>query len=280
MRADLHTHSTISDGTDTPAELVAKAAAARLDVVALTDHDTYAGLAEATQAASALGIELLPGIELSCRLGEVSVHLLGYGTGPDQDLDEELVRTRASRQDRLPDMLARLSAEGLPLTADEVWRFAGNSPSLGRPHIADAMVARGYVASRDEAFRDWLAEGKPAYVNRYAIDLERAIALVHAAGGAPVVAHPWSRQARAVLTPDVMGHLARCGLVGLEVDHPDHDLATRSELRELAVALGLIATGSSDYHGLGKTNNDLGCNTTSPEALEALKAHFRNETAC
>lgn len=280
MRADLHTHSNISDGTDAPGELVAKAAREGLDVVALTDHDTYAGLEEARRAATQIGIGFLPGIEISCRLGGVSVHLLGYGTGPEPALDAELAQVRASRADRLPEMLDRLAALGMPLSRDEVMRWVGDSPSVGRPHLADAMVARGYVASRDEAFRDWLAEGCPVYVDRYAIDLPRAVSLVLSAGGAPVIAHPWSRQSRAVLTPDVLAGLAAGGLVGIEVDHPDHDAGTRAELRPLAASLGVLATGSSDYHGLGKTRNDLGCETTPEPVLAALRARIAPGRAC
>jgi predicted metal-dependent phosphoesterase TrpH len=280
VRADLHTHSTLSDGTDSPAELVTKAVDAGLDVVALTDHDTYAGLDEARRRAEELGIGFVPGIEISCRLGGVSVHLLGYGAGPEPALDAELARARVSRADRLPDMLDRLAAFGMPLTRDEVMRWVGDSPSVGRPHVADAMVARGYVASRDEAFRDWLAEGSPVYVDRYAIDLPRAVALVLAAGGAPVIAHPWSRQSRAVLTIDVLARLASAGLTGIEVDHPDHDAGTRAELRTVAASLGLLATGSSDYHGLGKVNNDLGCETTSEPVLAALQARIASRRAC
>jgi predicted metal-dependent phosphoesterase TrpH len=269
---DLHTHSNISDGTDDPAELVYKAADAGLTAIALTDHDTFDGLQEAAAAADQLGLTLVPGVEISCRWRGASVHLLGYAPGPSDVLDAELRKARESREHRLGALLARLDELGMPLSTAEVMEYVGRSPSIGRPHIADAMVARGYVENRDEAFRDWLRDGGPAYVDRYAVPLERAVEIVTAAGGAAVVAHPWGRGGQGTLTADVLDRLTGLGLVGIEVDHPDHDAATRSELRRIAAELGLLATGASDHHGLGKTNNDLGCETTSLEVFEALTA--------
>lgn len=275
MRADLHTHSNRSDGTDTPAELVHKAAAVGLAVVGLADHDTYAGWDEAITAGQQCGIHVLPAVEISCRHTGVDVHLLGYGVSPHPELDAALARSREARADRLPLMLDRLSRHGMPLTAEEVLACANSSPSLGRPHVADAMVARGYVADRDEAFRDWLADGGPIFVERYAVDLTTAITLVRAAGGAPVIAHPWARRAARALTRDELAALTERGLRGVEVDHPEHTASTRAELRGLASDLGLLVTGSSDYHGRGKTNNALGCETTDPQVVEALTAPGR-----
>lgn len=272
MRIDLHTHSRVSDGTDAPAELVAEAVAAGLDVVALTDHDTFEGLPEALAAGERLGIRVIGGIEISTELDGRSVHLLGYGCDErNPDLAAELGRNRAGRQERLPLMCARLEAAGVGVTMAEVLEAAAGAPSLGRPHFADAMIAKGHVTDRKQAFDLYLAEGRPGYVARYSTALASAIELVHGAGGAAVVAHPWGRGSSDVLTPAVIESLARePGLDGIEVFHSDHDENDRRELSALAERLGLVATGSSDYHGTGKKNHPLGGNTTSEEAFAEL----------
>jgi 3',5'-nucleoside bisphosphate phosphatase len=277
MRIDLHTHSSVSDGTDSPAELVARAAGLGLDVVALTDHDTYAGLDEAAAEGERRGVRVVRGQELSCRLRGHSVHLLAYGCDEaDADLAAEMDRVRTGRSDRLGPVLERLAELGYPVTEAEVLRFVGDSPSIGRPHIADALVARGYVEDRTEAFDRFLADGGPAHVPRYAVELVRAVDLVHAAGGAAVIAHPWGRGRRATLTPEVLAGLAADhALDGIEVDHQDHDPETRAELRALTDRLGVLATGSSDYHGAGKADHELGCNTTPDAVFEALLARVR-----
>ncbi|MCW2839441.1 MAG: phosphatase [Aeromicrobium sp.] len=272
MRIDLHTHSNRSDGTDSPAELVEKARAAGLDVVALTDHDSTAGWDEAQAAADRVGITLLRGIEISTMLDGVSVHLLGYGFDPeDAPLLAELDRILRGRDDRLPQLLAQLAEHDMPLTQDDVIAQSGNAAASGRPHVADAMVAAGYVADRDEAFRDWLYDDGPAYVERYGAPLLEAVDLVREAGGVSVVAHPWARRGRQVLTAELLSELRARGLAGVEVDHNNHSAPVRAELRELAVDLDLVVTGSSDYHGTGKGPEfHLGANTTAPEELERL----------
>lgn len=277
MKIDLHTHSRVSDGTDTPTSLVMKAHAAGLDVIALTDHDTFGGVAEAQEAGKRIGVKVLSGIEISTEQAGSSVHLLGYGCDPfDRDLNAELVRIRVGRTERLPAMVARLTAAGMPLTVDEVMAAANGAPAIGRPHVADAMVAKGYVRDRDEAFALWIAEGRPGYVHRYACQLERAIDLVHAAKGVAVLAHPWGREGRAVLTAPYIESLVRDhGLEGIEVEHPDHDDETRSLLFEMGARLGLIRTGSSDYHGLGKKRNPLAVNLTRASAYRDLVARIR-----
>jgi predicted metal-dependent phosphoesterase TrpH len=275
VKIDLHAHSAISDGTDSPAGLVAAAAAAGLDVVALTDHDTFDGLPEALAAAGAAGVRVLPGIELSAEAGGVSVHLLGYGCRADDSaLLDELALIRRGRSGRIPAMLAALAALGMPLDAGLLARVSGNATSIGRPHLADALVAQGYVADRTEAFDKYLADDGPAFVPRYAAPLESAIGLIRAAGGVAVIAHPWGRVSRGVLPEHYLAELAGRGLDGIEVDHNDHDPATRDELRALAGRHGLLVTGSSDYHGLGKRDHGLGVNTTAPEALAEIDARI------
>lgn len=271
MSIDLHTHSRRSDGTDSPAGLVAKAAAAGLEVVALTDHDSMQGWDEATVAAASSTVTLVRGLEISCWYDDVGVHLLAYEPDPTYEpLLAELDRVLDGRNDRLPRTLERLADLGLDVTGDDVVAVSGDAAATGRPHIADAMVARGYVADRDEAFARYLMPGRPAYVARYAADLQAMIDLVVRAGGVSVLAHPWSRSSRRVLDEPALFELAEAGLVGLEVDHNDHDRRQREQLRGIAEDLDLVVTGSSDYHGAGKVGFDLGCNTTEPGEYERL----------
>ncbi len=278
MRIDLHTHSSVSDGTDTPTQLVRKAAAEGLDVLGLTDHDTFDGLREARLAAESVGVVVLPGIEMSCQLEGASVHLLGYGCNPHfEELLDELARVRVGRTGRLPEMLTKLADLGMPLTETEIAEQVGSSPSLGRPHVADAMVAKGYVADRQEAFDRFLHDGGPAYANRYSCPLRRGIELIRRAGGVPVIAHPWGRGRDKELTPAMLSELTMENrLEGVEVDHPDHDADTRVRLRELASRLGLLMLGSSDHHGLGKVNNPLACETTDPDVYNELVRRIRS----
>lgn len=277
MRIDLHTHSNVSDGTDTPTALIQNAHRAGLDVIALTDHDTFAGIPEAQEAGKRIGVKVLCGLEMSTTLDGESVHLLGYGCDTrHRELGDELVRIRAGRVDRMPRMIENLRAAGIEITLDEVREQAGAAAAVGRPHVADVLVSKGVVASRNEAFAIWLAEGQPGYAERYACGLERAIDLIHAARGVAVIAHPWSRQSRTVLSAPVIERMVRDHqLDGIEVDHPDHDEETRELLFAMGGRLGLVRTGSSDHHGLGKTNNDLGCNLTRVTAYNELVARIR-----
>jgi len=274
VRIDLHTHSNRSDGTDTPTELVRKARDVELDVVALTDHDATAGWDEAIVAAGEAGIELVRGIEISTTYQGHSVHLLGYEFDPDDPaLVAELERVRAGRDERLPRMLEKLSGLGFPVTLDEVAAHSGSAAASGRPHVADALVAKfpERFRNRDDVFRGWLDAGGKAYVSRYSAPLESAIALVKNAGGRTVIAHPWSRGSRSALTGNDFARLAEAGLDGVEVDHADHDEAARAALREIAASLDLVVTGSSDYHGTGKSDAfALGRHTTDPDQYRRL----------
>ncbi|MER8237050.1 PHP domain-containing protein [Streptomyces sp. NPDC101490] len=264
MRIDLHTHSTASDGTDSPAELVRNAAAAGLDVVALTDHDTTRGHAEAV-AALPEGLTLVTGAELSCRIDGISLHLLAYLFDPEEPAllaERELVRD--DRVPRARAMVGRLQDLGVPVTWEQVARIAGDG-SVGRPHVAEALVELGVVPDVSGAFTsDWLADGGRAHVGKHELDPVEAIRLVKAAGGVTVFAHPLAVKRGQVLPESTMVRLAEAGLDGIEVDHMDHDEATRARLRGLAKELGLLATGSSDYHGSRKTCR-LGEYTTDPE---------------
>jgi 3',5'-nucleoside bisphosphate phosphatase len=273
MRIDLHTHSLVSDGTDAPAELVHKAQVAGLDVVALTDHDTFDGLDEAAAAGERLGVRLVRGMELSCSRQGNSVHVLAYGADPaSPDLSAEMARVRDGRLGRLGGVLAKLAALGVPVSESEVMAQVGSSPSVGRPHVADALIKAGHVRDRQEAFDRFLADGGPAHVPRYTIEVERGIDLVHQAGGLAVIAHPWGRGREHLLPQGVLETLAYAHqLDGIEVDHQDHDGDVRRRLRIVADRLGLLATGSSDYHGSGKLDHDLGCNTTDPEVFAEIQ---------
>ncbi|SDE13897.1 PHP domain-containing protein [Auraticoccus monumenti] len=272
MIIDLHTHSSVSDGTDRPAELVAKAAREGIDVIALTDHDTFDGLAEAGRAAVEHGVELLGGLEMSTQRRGHSVHLLGYGGRQDDPaLVAELARVRAGREDRLTPVLARLAALGMTLSEEQVRHHVGASPSVGRPHVADAMVAAGYVADRTEAFDRFLADGGPAHVPRYATDLVDGLRLLRAAGAVTVVAHPWGRGKEWQLPEEVWPALAAAGLDGVEVDHFDHGPDQRRRLRAIAADNDLLVTGSSDHHGMGKVDHELGRERTDPEVYAEIR---------
>ncbi|GAB7181124.1 PHP domain-containing protein [Kitasatospora sp. Ki12] len=276
MRIDLHAHSNASDGTDSPAELVAAAVAAGLDVVALTDHDTVAGHAEAAGAVHALPegarLTVVPGAELSCVVDGVSMHLLAYLFDPEESefaAERELVRTDRFRRGRA--IVERCRELGADIDWDQVRRIAG-AGSVGRPHIASALVEAGVVATVSDAFTpQWLANGGRADVRKHETDPIEAIRLVRAAGGVPVFAHPGAVKRGRTVPDAVIAELAAAGLAALEVDHTDHDEETRVRLRGLAGELGLLVTGSSDYHGTRKTVR-LGEHTTDPAVYEALLA--------
>jgi predicted metal-dependent phosphoesterase TrpH len=269
---DLHIHSTASDGTESPAQVVASASRAGLDTMALTDHDTAHGWDEAADAAQRHGLALVRGIEISCSRYGRSVHLLGYLVDPAHPgLAGEIGHAREARVSRLRRMVERMAADGIPVTYAEVVAQVPPGATEGRPHIADALVANGAVPNRDAAFRRWLGNDSPYYVRHYAPDPVDAVRLVVEAGGVAVHAHPFGRGRGAGVGDDVIEEMVAAGLGGLEVEHRDHDAAARAHGHALAERFGLLVTGSSDYHGAGKENR-LGENTTAAEVLAEIEA--------
>lgn len=271
MLIDLHTHSTVSDGTQPPAEVVASAAEAGVDVLGLTDHDSTAGWAEAAAAAVEHGVALVRGVEISCARWGTSVHLLGYLLDPlSAPLLEEMERSRSSRESRARRMTERLGRD-YPITWDDVLAQVSEGTTIGRPHLADALVAGGAFRDRDAAFAAALHRSSEYHVAHYAPDPADAVRLVLEAGGVPVLAHPFAHLRGRVLDDETIEELVEAGLAGLEVEHRDHDDAARRRLREIAAEHDLVTTGSSDYHGTGKLNR-LGENATHPDQLERIEA--------
>jgi 3',5'-nucleoside bisphosphate phosphatase len=274
VRIDLHTHSTVSDGTDTPAELVANAAAAGLDVLAITDHDTTAGWAEA-EASLPPGLSLVRGAELSCvspdgRGGHCTVHLLAYLFDPDaRAVVSEYARARAERRGRLAKIADRMAADGFPVSGESLLAAIPEGSTAGRPHLAMALIRAGVVSSVDEAFARFLNDRGRYYLPSSRTPIEAALEMIQAAGGVTVLAHAFATHRGPTVTADVIKELAGLGLSGVEVNHPDHDDDARKRLRRLADELGLITTGSSDYHGTNKVIS-LGQETTEPDQLAEI----------
>ena len=272
---DLHTHSRKSDGVDTPTELVEKAAEAGVKVLAITDHDTVSGWEEAAAAAARVGIGLVPGIEVSTRSevegGRISVHILAYLPDPtNAPLMAELKKTRNSRLTRAQEMVTRLSAD-YPLSWEDVLAELDPGATVGRPAIADALVTKGIVPTRSDAFTSILHRRSPYYVSDYSIDTLAAIGLIRAAGGVSVIAHPLidfpAGRSESDLPAKHFERLISAGLDGIEINHRSVPEFARPWLTELALRHNLVVTGSSDYHGLGAKENQLGENTTSAEML-------------
>jgi predicted metal-dependent phosphoesterase TrpH len=275
-RIDLHTHSTASDGTLTPVELVAAAAEAGLDVVAITDHDTTAGWAAAAEALPP-GLTLVPGAELSCRWYGVEpaipLHLLAYLFDPHEpELAAELMRVRAAREVRGERIVALLRADGIDVSWEEILTAAAGG-TVGRPHIAQALIRAGLVTTTAEAFAPrWL--GERYRLPKEDIDVFHAIRLVRQAGGVPVFAHPRASKRGRIVPDHLIVELAELGLAGLEADHEDHSPREQAHVRALAAELGLVVTGSSDFHGAHKTVR-LGAHTTDPMAFARIVAEAR-----
>ncbi|HWU47510.1 MAG TPA: PHP domain-containing protein [Humibacter sp.] len=268
---DLHTHSSVSDGTESPGELVRSARSAGLGTVALTDHDSTAGWPDAAATAREVGVTFIPGMELSTRYGWKSVHVLAYlFDADDLPLAAETARIRQARRTRAEAMVDRLAVD-YDLTWEDVLAQTTPGSTVGRPHIADALVKRGHVDSRSDAFETLLHPRGGYYEPLYAPTPLDGVRLIRAAGGVPVLAHPATRGRDRVVQEDYLERLIDAGLFGLEIDHRENTEDGKAYLRQLAERHGLVLTGSSDYHGAGKPNR-LGENTTPPQVLERIIA--------
>jgi predicted metal-dependent phosphoesterase TrpH len=269
---DLHTHSLASDGTDTPGELINKAHARGISVLGLMDHDTVAGWDEAISYLRP-GMSLVLGSEISCQtLDGTSVHMLGMLFDRENSaLAEVLSTTRDNRLTRMNRIVARLNEAGFEITIEDVLAQLAPGATLGRPHLADALIAKKIVASRDEAFTELLHNNSKYYISHYSPTPEDAIKLIKQAGGVAVIAHPLASLRGRTVSIDSFKSMVEAGLDGIEISHRDQSEDERRLLREIVEQYGIIATGSSDYHGNGKLNQ-LAEFTTTPEDFEALEA--------
>jgi len=269
---DLHTHTTCSDGTDRPRELVNKAIVQGLEILGIADHDTTSGWEEATQALRG-SLKLVLGAEISCLTNEgISVHMLGMLFDPHhKEMQEVLEETRDGRLPRMRKMISKMQAEGMDISIEDVEKAMPVGATMGRPHLADALVAKKIVKSRDEAFIDLLHNDSRFYVSHAAPTPVEAIALIRRAGGVAVIAHPFASHRGQILKPEDFADLVAAGLNGIEVDHRDQNPDEREMLRVIARELDLAVTGSSDYHGTGKMNS-LAENHTSREQWQKLEA--------
>jgi predicted metal-dependent phosphoesterase TrpH len=269
---DLHTHTSFSDGTDSPTELINKALASGISTIGLTDHDTVAGWDEAITHLRP-GIALVPGAEISCQTEDgISVHMLGLLFDPEnKELADVLEQTRENRIGRMNKIIARLNGAGYEITMNDVQEQLSDGATLGRPHLADALVAKGYLKSREEVFAELLHNNSPHYVAHYSPTPEVAIALIKAAGGVAVIAHPMASLRGRVISTETFKDYVSAGLDGIEVFHRDQSTENRELLINIANELNLVVTGSSDYHGNGKLNQ-LGESTTSPEEFFKLES--------
>ena len=269
---DLHTHSNFSDGTDTPTELINKAHAAGLTGIALTDHDTVAGWQEAIDHLRP-GLSLILGSEISCQtLDGISVHMLGLLFDPENpELSSMMAETRDNRVGRMAKIIARLNSADYEITMDDVEAQLSDGATLGRPHLADALVAKGYMKSRDQVFAEILHNDSPFYVSHYSPTPEVAIQTIKAAGGVAVIAHAMSSLRGRVVSVESFASYVDAGLDGIEVFHRDHTLPNRALLGQIAEEFDLVKTGSSDYHGNGKLNQ-LAEYHTDPEEFSKLEA--------
>jgi 3',5'-nucleoside bisphosphate phosphatase len=269
---DLHTHTTASDGTDSPFALVKKALATGVTTLGITDHDSTAGWAEAVTAIQPQ-IQLVLGAEVSCLTTDgISVHMLGLlFDGEDEQIQQMLSDSRDTRLPRMRKMVALLQADGFDISLEDVYEAAPDQATIGRPHLADALVAKKIVATRDEAFADLLHNESKYYVTHAAPTPADAIATIKSAGGVAVIAHPFASRRGQILTADSFQDLVIAGLDGIEVHHRDQNAAEQQVLIEIARELHLVTTGASDYHGTGKLNA-MAENTTHPAQWEALEA--------
>ena len=269
---DLHTHTNNSDGTDTPHALVNKALSAVITVLGITDHDTTSGWQDAIAARRA-NLALVLGAEISCLTeDDVAVHMLGLlFDGENATMQTMLEESRDSRLPRMRRMTELLTADGIEISLAEVLAAMPDGATLGRPHLADALVAKGHIASRDEAFATLLHNGSKYYVTHIAPTPEDAIKVIREAGGVAVIAHPFATRRGQTLSAMSFPSLIAAGLNGVEVEHRDHSEEERKQLRGIARDLGLVITGASDYHGTGKLNS-IGENLTDPAEWARLES--------
>ena len=269
---DLHTHTVFSDGTTTPEENVQLALDAGLEGLGVTDHDTTDPLERAFAAAEGTDLEIVPGVEFSAELEGSSVHVLGYWVDPDDEaLQREMDRLRNERYRRAEEIVAKFNELGVDVAFGRVQELAGDAP-IGRPHIAKAVVETGAAGDLQEVFDNWLADGGPAYVPKYAVDPVTAVELLVSAGGVAVLAHPglYGADDRGITTETIEAMVA-VGLAGIDDDHPDHDDEDRTFYRGIAETHGLVVTAGSDFHGERKDNR-LGEATVARERVEALRS--------
>jgi predicted metal-dependent phosphoesterase TrpH len=269
---DLHAHTTCSDGTDSPLALVKKASSSGITVLGISDHDSTAGWAEGVASLHG-NLQLALGAEVSCLTEDgISVHMLGLlFDGENKPLQQLLSDSRDTRIPRMKKMIENLQGAGYDITLEDVAAATPAGATLGRPHLADALVTKKIVKSRDEAFTDLLNNDSPFYVSHFAPTPEDSIRAIRAAGGVAVIAHPFASRRGQVLSPDSFSSLVAAGLNGIEVFHRDQSEDERNQLIEIARALDLVITGSSDYHGTGKLNQ-LGENTTAGAEWERLES--------
>ncbi len=269
---DLHTHTNCSDGTDSPRELVNKAIVQGLDVLGISGHDTTSGWKEATESLRG-SLKLALGAEISCLTDDgVSVHMLGLLFDPlHEEMQQVLEETRDGRLPRMRKMIEKMRAVGMDISMEDVELAMPKGATMGRPHLADALVAKKIVKSRDEAFVDLLHNESRFYVSHAAPTPVEAIKLIRRAGGVAVIAHPFASHRGQVLKPEDFSELVTAGLNGVEVDHRDQNPDERGMLRNIAYELDLVITGSSDYHGTGKLNS-LAENHTHREQWEKLES--------
>ncbi len=273
---DPHTHSTASDGTTPPARLMHEAAAAGVAMLGLTDHDTVAGWEAAAAEVATTGVALIRGMEVSAAYCGISLHMLAYLFNPaSPELTDHMERVRHSRVDRAREIVRRLAVD-TPITWELVKEQTPQGATIGRPHIADALVVVGAIRNRSEAFDHYLNARGPYYVPYYAPEAAEAIAWIRAAGGQAVLAHPMAAARGRTIPLEAYDELAAAGLFGLEIDHRDNPPEAIPQLEAIAKRLGLARFGSSDYHGTGKQNR-LGENTTSSNIIQALEENCRLE---
>jgi 3',5'-nucleoside bisphosphate phosphatase len=273
---DLHTHTAFSDGSQTPTQLVEEAAAKGLAAIAVTDHDTVDGLPEAIAAGERLGVEVIPGVEINLEHDRVTMDMLGYflAGAPTDELQRELAELRVYREERNLRMVERLAGLGLPLDPDDLAAEAENG-AVGRPHIGEAMVRRGYVSSISEAFELYLRRGAPAWVDRRRLALSRALKLLRASGALPVLAHPGIIRTDATGLSHIVRDAARSGLAGIECYYPLHDAETVARCLGLARRYALVPTGGSDYHGTVKPKARLGIGSLGEPVPDEVLADLR-----